>query len=71
MPEVETMDHPSAATRLGIALIVALGCASAYGFHVEGYSAAGQTLSTARRVEALGGAPAYYDMDEPLFFGHY
>jgi hypothetical protein len=40
------------------------------GFHVEGYSAAGQTLSFAQHVKALGGSPAYYDMDEPLFYGH-
>jgi hypothetical protein len=40
------------------------------GFHVEGYSAAGQTLSFAQHVKALGGTPAYYDMDEPLYFGH-
>jgi hypothetical protein len=41
------------------------------GFHVEGYSAAGQTRSIARRVKALGGEPQFYDMDEPLYYGHF
>lgn len=41
------------------------------GYQVEGYSAPGQTVTVARRVKALGGVPAGYSMDEPLFYGHY
>jgi len=41
------------------------------GFHVEGYSAAGETAAIAHRVKALGGEPAVYGMDEPLIYGHY
>ncbi len=41
------------------------------GFHVEGYSAAGQSITIARRVKSLGGEPQFYDMDEPLYFGHF
>jgi hypothetical protein len=40
------------------------------GFHVEGYSAENQTYSIAQRVKSLGGNPSFYDMDEPLYFGH-
>ena len=42
------------------------GSSSTCGYHVEGDSNAGQTISFAQHVKALGGAPAYYDMDEPL-----
>jgi hypothetical protein len=40
------------------------------GYHVEGYSAPGETAVVARRMKALGAEPRYYGMDEPLFFGH-
>lgn len=41
------------------------------GYHVEGYSALGQTAVLARRMKALGATRVTYGMDEPLFFGHY
>jgi hypothetical protein len=40
------------------------------GFHVEGYSAAGQPLSNAKRLKAAGVDVRYFGMDEPLFYGH-
>jgi hypothetical protein len=40
------------------------------GHNVEGYSSALQTLAVAQRVKKLGGEPQFYDMDEPLYFGH-
>ncbi len=41
------------------------------GFHVEGYAAALQSLAVAKRFKALGGDVVYFDMDEPLFYGHF
>jgi hypothetical protein len=41
------------------------------GFHVEGYAAPLQSLSVAKRFKALGGDVVYFDMDEPLFYGHF
>ncbi len=41
------------------------------GHHVEGYSAFGQCRKDAKRVQSLQGEPQFYDMDEPLFYGHY
>jgi hypothetical protein len=41
------------------------------GFHVEGYAAALQSLSVAKRFKALGANVVYFDMDEPLYFGHF
>jgi hypothetical protein len=40
------------------------------GYHVEGYSAPGGPLSIAQWVKSLGGEPQYFEMDEPLYFGH-
>lgn len=40
------------------------------GYHVEGYSAPGGPLSVAQWVKSLGGEPQYFEMDEPLYFGH-
>jgi hypothetical protein len=40
------------------------------GYHVEGYSAPGQTLSTAQWIKSLGGEPRFFEMDEPLYYGH-
>lgn len=41
------------------------------GYHVEGYSAATETLRLAQRIKSLGGQPQSYGMDEPLLYGHY
>jgi hypothetical protein len=41
------------------------------GFHVEGYSAPLQSLSVAKHFKVLGGDVVYYDMDEPLYYGHF
>jgi hypothetical protein len=41
------------------------------GYHVEGYSALGETAVLARRLKALGATNVSYGMDEPLFYGHY
>ncbi len=56
---------------LALDMLPLTGGAGKCGFHVEGYSAAGQTITIARKVQSLGGQPQYYDMDEPLFFGHF
>src|ERR1035441_136196 len=29
------------------------------------------SLTLARKIKSLGGEPQFYDMDEPLFFGHF
>ncbi len=41
------------------------------GFHVEGYAASLQSLAVAKRFKALGGDVVYFDMDEPLYYGHF
>jgi hypothetical protein len=41
------------------------------GQQVEGYAAAGQSAMVARHFKSLGAQVAYYDMDEPLFYGHF
>lgn len=40
------------------------------GIGVEGYSAPGQSLSDATRLQKLGADIAYFVLDEPLFYGH-
>jgi hypothetical protein len=40
------------------------------GYHVEGYSAAGDPHRVAVRIKNLGGDPQYFGMDEPLYYGH-
>ena len=40
------------------------------GYGVEGYAAPGRAYALARRIQALGGAPRYFVMDEPLYYGH-
>jgi hypothetical protein len=56
---------------LALDMLPLKGSSSTCGYHVEGYSNPGQTLSFAQHVKALGGLPTYYDMDEPLYYGHY
>jgi hypothetical protein len=41
------------------------------GFHVEGYAASLQSLSVAQHFKALGADVVYFDMDEPLYYGHF
>jgi hypothetical protein len=41
------------------------------GKHVEGYVPPGGSKYVADRIKALGGAPAYIDIDEALWFGRY
>ena len=38
---------------------------------VEGYSARSQPLANAMRLRSAGLRPAYFGMDEPLWFGHF
>jgi hypothetical protein len=40
------------------------------GYQVEGYSAAGQPLHNAQRLRAAAADVRYFDMDEPLYYGH-
>ena len=40
------------------------------GYHVEGYGALAGPLSLAQHLAAVGATPRYFDMDEPLYFGH-
>lgn len=40
------------------------------GFHVEGYSAAGQQIANAKRLKAAGAEVSYFAMDEPFYNGH-
>ncbi len=63
--------------RRNIALVVSIGPLAGAGigpghcgFHVEGYSAAGEPLAEALRIAKLGGVAQYFAMDEPLFYGH-
>lgn len=41
------------------------------GLQVEGYASSLQSLEVAKRFNALGASVAYFDMDEPLYFGHF
>lgn len=56
---------------LALDMLPLKGGAQNCGYHVEGYSAPLQTLSLATRVKTLGGDVAYFDMDEPLYYGHF
>lgn len=56
---------------LALDMLPLKGSPTTCGFHVEGYSNPGQTLAIAKHVKALGAEPMYYDMDEPLWYGHY
>ena len=38
---------------------------------IEGYSFPGEMLLAMRRILALGGTIDWFDMDEPIWFGHY
>jgi hypothetical protein len=40
------------------------------GYHVEGYGAETGPLHDAQWIKSLGGEPQYFEMDEPLYFGH-
>jgi hypothetical protein len=57
-----------------IDLLVGIGAVSGgpdrCGYHVEGYSAAGDPHRAAVRINSLGGDPQYFGMDEPLYYGH-
>ena len=44
---------------------------SGCGFQVEGYASAMQSLAVAKRFRSLGADVTYFDMDEPLYFGHF
>ena len=41
------------------------------GYQVEGYAAELQKFGLAKRLKSLGGDVAFYDMDEPLYYGHF
>ncbi len=63
--------------RRNIALVVSIGPLAGAGvgpghcgFHVEGYSAAGESMAEAMRIAKLGGVAQYFSMDEPLYYGH-
>ena len=70
-PDLRTMFANLRQRGLSLAVgMAAVRPAGGCGRGVEGYSDPNQPLREAQRIASLGGTAAFFDFDEPLFYGH-